>query len=716
MKHFCAQQIYWVRKQFLNLKPAFRLNKRYRQSIQFARQPVTALLSVYIALGIITGILLAHLFEKDALEIIILFSIITLVLFLIILWLIFSAGIIRLRYPLPQLFTFSTAVTAGLLLALNENVTWTYVQSLLPSGIYPAKLLITRMEYHREERCRWQAILEVDSISGVRTKILVSIKDKGMCSLLAPGKLLSGVFAIKSVLPDTSRPWSSTFYWMKRSSGITHYAYLFDRKKVLISEGKSNPEILLEKLRLEILSRVQQVFSADSVIVGLVSAILFGYKKGLPDEIRHEFRTAGIAHLMAVSGLHVGFLYMLVSLLLRGLGSGWLEFFFSHVAVWMFVAVTGFAPSGMRAALMLLLWDFARKINSNTPSINGLALSCVLLLIMNPADLFNPGFQFSFLAVLGIVLFYNLLRHLLIIRPALLWETACLTISAQSFLTGLILTVYGELTPLSVFVNIVAVPLAALFFYVALIAIVTNLSWTSAFAIGLGEALIALSEYVSGIQFAKIDVLPLGWIGFTFWLTGLLVFWYLWQWMGKFRVAGLWLLLCLLSLFVAITVKGKNLAKQKRGELVISSLRGIGVVVGALDSKGRLNLCPLTGNVSLNLVEQRFIKYFFKGLGYDPGFVLDCSHLYRYDISIVGRGTIDSVRAGVEDNKDKLYIFVDEVFVSKKFVSSLDSSVTVICPAFLRWRFCEFLRVQSQVYGFRYVKLLRNSSYVHKLR
>ena len=212
---------------------------------------------------------------------------------------------------------------------------------------------------------------------------------------------------------------------------------------------------------------------------GIAEALILGWDGDLDGNTEENFRSAGIAHLLCVSGLHVGIIAMLV---------GWCLFFFSNrrtpriikgiiqiIAIWAFVAITGTAPSAMRAGLMFTLIVIGQMFFTKPPTLNTVAASALILLVANPLLLFEIGFQLSYASIFAIILFTRPLENLIPIPDSdrrtlnLLFVLLkkirtlfCVCLSAQLAVTPLILFYFHTFPPYFLVANMTIVPCAAL--------------------------------------------------------------------------------------------------------------------------------------------------------------------------------------------------------------------------------------------------------------
>ena len=181
----------------------------------------------------------------------------------------------------------------------------------------------------------------------------------------------------------------------------------------------------------------------------LVKAILLGMRDELARDQNQAFVRSGTIHVLAVSGTHVGIIYVAVLWGLVFLGKSkrgrLIRGFVALIALWAYAGLTGFSPSVLRATLMFSLFTFAEMVSGRTESLNSLAFAAIGLLLWDPQMLVHLGFQLSFLAVLGIAVFYRPI-HLLWLPPndvsRFFWSLIVVSLSAQAFTIPLCLYVF----------------------------------------------------------------------------------------------------------------------------------------------------------------------------------------------------------------------------------------------------------------------------------
>jgi competence protein ComEC len=153
--------------------------------------------------------------------------------------------------------------------------------------------------------------------------------------------------------------------------------------------------------------------------LGTLEALTLGYKEDIEPDVKRSFQTSGAAHVLAVSGLHTGIVYMVLWWLMTGFGrrKPLYEETGRRIALslllisglWGYALLTGMTPSVVRSALMLTIVQIAYMCRRIAISMNTLATAALILLLLRPRDLFSVGFQLSFAAVAAILMLMPLM-------------------------------------------------------------------------------------------------------------------------------------------------------------------------------------------------------------------------------------------------------------------------------------------------------------------
>lgn len=199
----------------------------------------------------------------------------------------------------------------------------------------------------------------------------------------------------------------------------------------------------------------------------LVAAIALGYREDLSKEHKAYFREAGIMHILAVSGLHVGIVCALLIFLLRPIRrhrwGKWVYAVLLLAGVWGYAVLTGLSPSVQRAAFMFSIFIIAYSLHQKNAIYNSIALSALILLVFSPKLLFDVGFQLSYGAVIAIVMLQPRLNSL--IRPKTVvgryaWDIITVSMAAQLGTAPLCLFYFHQFPLFFLLSNLLAIPAA----------------------------------------------------------------------------------------------------------------------------------------------------------------------------------------------------------------------------------------------------------------
>ncbi|MEO9869295.1 ComEC/Rec2 family competence protein [Ekhidna sp.] len=172
---------------------------------------------------------------------------------------------------------------------------------------------------------------------------------------------------------------------------------------------------------------------------GIAKALLLGIKDHLDNDVKKAYSSAGAMHVLAVSGLHVGIIYLLIQLLfgkLRKSGKWGKRLFglISVLIIWFYATLTGLSPSVLRAATMFSLVAVSQATAREGNIYNTLGFAAFILLLFDPYLIYSVGFQLSFAAVIGIVYLQPKIYRLIDFRNFFLdkaWAITCVSIAAQ---------------------------------------------------------------------------------------------------------------------------------------------------------------------------------------------------------------------------------------------------------------------------------------------
>lgn len=253
---------------------------------------------------------------------------------------------------------------------------------------------------------------------------------------------------------------------------IYHQAYIRNNDWQYIANKPANR--FLEKVyqsRAALLGTLQKAIKHTNERA-IANALLVGYKAELNSELQKQYANAGAMHVLAVSGLHVGIIYVIFSSMLFFMKQKrwliWLKVLLIIVFLWFYALLTGMSPSVMRAATMFSFIALAQGFNRYKNIYNTIAASAFVLIVFNPFVLFEVGFQLSYLAVLGIIFLqpkiYNLIacRHIVFDK---IWALTAVSIAAQLATFPIGLYYFNQFPNYFWLTNLVVIPAASIIIY-----------------------------------------------------------------------------------------------------------------------------------------------------------------------------------------------------------------------------------------------------------
>lgn len=223
----------------------------------------------------------------------------------------------------------------------------------------------------------------------------------------------------------------------------------------------------LSRLRMKLVGLLRDFGLSDDEL-GVMSAMTMGYSDILSDEIRHAYSSAGAMHILAVSGLHVGIIYGIIVFLLSFIKNdklNWLKVLITITLIWLYALFTGLSPSVSRASLMFSLMSLG-KLQKNSPgSLNAVFASMFILLVINPYNLVNIGFQLSYSAVIGIIILQPRLYAIFELKNKFLdwiWSLTTVSVAAQLATMPLCFYYFHQFSNYFLLTNYVMIPISTI--------------------------------------------------------------------------------------------------------------------------------------------------------------------------------------------------------------------------------------------------------------
>ena len=290
---------------------------------------------------------------------------------------------------------------------------------------------------------------------------------------------------IKSKIVPTSKatnPNAFDYSEYLRLQNIHFQIFSYQKNWKMLASKKGNPFWQpINKLRKQFLVVLKKHITSEKELA-IATALILGDRNQLSQELKSAYAESGAIHVLAVSGLHIGIINGFLLFLLQLLpfkNQHWnkIKLGITLLAIWFFALLSGMSVSVQRAAIMFSVFNFGYVIQRDINIYNSLALAAFYILIKNPYALFDVGFQFSFIAVIGILFFLPKLKQFWLPKNKWLsqiWMLILVSVSAQFALFPLILYYFHEVPTYFWLSSVFVIPLAGLIMKLGVFLLILN--------------------------------------------------------------------------------------------------------------------------------------------------------------------------------------------------------------------------------------------------
>lgn len=398
------------------------------------------------------------------------------------------------RRWLPGISIYLILFSAGGHLSQNQ-----YQDALFPWPENPQhyEILLRSAPEERQRTYSFEALArgyrhtkKPDQFFPIQKKILLYLPKSDQTKQLQPGDFIYIKSTIQSP-QNNGNPEEFNYRDYLLRKGISGTTYTKEWTRCGVSFPSRSLVSYAEAVRMKLLS-IYQKAGIHGEEYSILAALTLGYKESLSEETRLHFSQAGISHVLALSGLHVGFVYILLefilSFILRSKNSP-IKQFIIILLLWGFAFLTGLLPPVIRATIMCSLVALARIHNAQSLSINTLSAAAFLTLCFRPLWLFEASFQLSFTAVAGILLWQPWLSKQIRFQNRFLryiWGIICISSTAQLAVLPFILYYFSSFPSYFLLTNIAALGLVSMIIYTGFALLLLHLS-PSFVQFGLGR-------------------------------------------------------------------------------------------------------------------------------------------------------------------------------------------------------------------------------------
>ncbi len=305
-------------------------------------------------------------------------------------------------------------------------------------------------------------------------KCLLLLQSDSLSVNLKPGDKITFKSNFKEV-PPQNNPDAFNYKRYLFFHLISHQCFLKSNQWKKINSSKAWYKLAWLSGFREKLLQTYQEFGISGDAFSVLSALTLGYKNELDYDIQKAYAASGAIHVLAVSGLHVGIVFVILNYLLmffkRNNFQRWIYLILLLLGIWAFALLTGGSPSVLRASLMFSFIALGQALKRNGNIYNSIFASAFLLLILYPFLLFDISFQLSYLAVISIVFFQPKISSLIQSRYSIvqkIWDLTSVGIAAQIGTFPVTVYYFHQFPNYFLLSNFIVIPIAGVLIWLSL--------------------------------------------------------------------------------------------------------------------------------------------------------------------------------------------------------------------------------------------------------
>lgn len=454
-------------------------------------------------------------------------------------------------------------------------------------------------------------------------KLLLYFKNTGKADIPVYGDQI----ILKSNFHDFSDPKNPGAFDFKKymaHKGIYQAAYLKKNDWFFAGQNQGSTWMKWVIGSQEFIQESLQKNLREAGDIAISEALLYGYDKDMDADIIDAYTKTGTLHVLAVSGMHVGMIFMLLGLFLKPLerrkSGKIMAAIVQLIGIWAYSLLCGFTPSILRATVMFSFVIIGKQIKRGGNTFNSLAASAQFLLLFDPNMLFNVGFQLSYAAVLGILGFYPRLYFLFEFKHRIadeIWKIIAVSIAAQTLTLPMSIFYFHQLPNYFLLANLLIIPLTSLIIYLGILLLA--ISWWTIAAKYLGLLIgffihlcNSIAKYIAELPYSYTDGLfwtPLGIVCFYLSLISLVIYFSKRDVMQVKFLLGMVVLLQLQNLYAAAQNKEREelVIYHCQKQCLVQYIKGT-TAYQWTDSLGYMNSKNYKQNIAKHLLELNIQK------------------------------------------------------------------------------------------------------------
>ena len=409
------------------------------------------------------------------------------------------------RKKFKELLIILVAFACGLLFYVVE------MKDYSPEPINGEQTIVARVSCSSSIKSRYQCVILDDvQINGESKNFNIMLVNYNTGNLFSDGDIITGnvTLSVAEIFNDENF----------NSSNYRHNVKYVTRASLgefeIIGQNLHFNESVQESVR----NQLDKFMTEENADISF--AMMFGDKSEVSYEIKNSFSKSGIAHILAISGLHVGVLVgFLMWIFKKCKVNKYVNFGIISAFLILYCYLCSFSPSVVRASVMAIALMLAKLFGKRYDSLSAIGFAGILLILIKPLYVFDVGFQMSFACVIGIaVLSPTISKFLIKIKiPKFLAKPLALSISTQIALIPILTNCFGSFSILSVFLNVIIIPLFSIgyiiqFIFLPLTYITSFFGHFLYFTQLILEAIKISASFVASIPYTFISLFNLNFI------------------------------------------------------------------------------------------------------------------------------------------------------------------------------------------------------------
>ena len=395
-------------------------------------------------------------------------------------WLLFSLFSLAVRFK----FQFFEGVSIhGILLSLGLFICWQkdirHNRDWFGQYYHDSDYLVVRVDEPVIEKAKSykangvvESVVHGNNVTVYKGKILLYFsKDSVPLKLQYGDRIL--ISKKLQQIKNSGNPGAFNYERYAAFQQIFHNVYLKRADYVILTEKDINHfQQFIFVAREGILNILRSKISSGKDELGIAEALLIGYTNDLDKDLVQAYSNTGVVHIIAISGMHLGLIYVMLVWIFAKMPlinrSKIVQVILILCCLWLFSLLTGAAASVTRAAVMFTFITVGANFKRRSSIYNSLAASAFVMLCYNPFFLWDVGFQLSYLAVIGIIIFQKPIYNWFYIKNKWIdntWKLLAISLSAQVLTFPVCIYYFHQFPNLFLITNLIAVPLSSLVLY-----------------------------------------------------------------------------------------------------------------------------------------------------------------------------------------------------------------------------------------------------------